>query len=380
MIAWPLDNKSYTAEAIGAWSGTRTRGVFSADDCFTVTAAGGFGIKISGGLAWLKVAAYWGIAVYEKMDTVKQVDVGSGLLPRYVAVVVQYSKTDNEVRTILRYSDYSDAPEMPQPVQNEYYDEIIPAVVLQRPAAVEITQADITDTRLDETMCGLMRDGVTGIPTAQLEAQWSAWRAQQTAETNAWQQAEKQAFDAWFARIKGKLDGDAAGHLQQQVDAVVEADAAHAAEVQVFAATLLADGWAELPQTPEEGGEEDGDAEPAAEDGEAAPIVYTQTVPCAGLLAAYDLEAPQVESTGEYAADLARKEGLDALCEAGNFGETLDGQLRWICYGGHPTVDLPLRLRRAVVPEAAGGDQADGGQSSGSAGSGPDAEEVPGNG
>lgn len=154
--------------------------------------------------------------------------------------------------------------------------------------------------------------------------------------------------------------------------------AAQAEQVRVFAATLLADGWVEEPQTPE-GGEEGGDPEPAAEGTEAAPIVYTQTVPCAGLLAAYDLEAPQVESTGEYAADLARKEALDALCEAGNFGETLDGQLRWICYGGHPTVDLPLRLRRAVVPEA-GGDQADGGQSSGSAGSGPDAEEVPGNG
>lgn len=151
--------------------------------------------------------------------------------------------------------------------------------------------------------------------------------------------------------------------------------AAQAEQVRVFAATLLADGWVEEPQTPEGGG----DAEPAAEGTEAAPIVYTQTVPCAGLLAAYDLEAPQVESTGEYAADLARKEALDALCEAGNFGETLDGQLRWICYGGHPTVDLPLRLRRAVAPEA-GGDQADGGQSSGSAGSGPDAEEVPGNG
>lgn len=155
--------------------------------------------------------------------------------------------------------------------------------------------------------------------------------------------------------------------------------AAQAEQVRVFAATLLADGWVEEPQTPEGGEEGGGDAEPAAEGTEAAPIVYTQTVPCAGLLAAYDLEAPQVESTGEYAADLARKEALDALCEAGNFGETLDGQLRWICYGGHPTVDLPLRLRRAVAPEA-GGDQADGGQSSGGADSGPDSEEVPGNG
>lgn len=163
--------------------------------------------------------------------------------------------------------------------------------------------------------------------------------------------------------------------LAGQLTAQAAAQAEQAEQVRVFAATLLADGWVEEPQTPEGGG----DAEPAAEGTEAAPTVYTQTVPCAGLLAAYDLEAPQVESTGEYAADLARKEGLDALCEAGNFGETLDGQLRWICYGGHPTADLPLRLRRAVAPEA-GGDQADGGQSSGSAGSGPDAEEVPGNG
>lgn len=149
--------------------------------------------------------------------------------------------------------------------------------------------------------------------------------------------------------------------LAGQLTAQAAAQAEQAEQVRVFAATLLADGWAETAAT------------------ETTPAFYTQTVACAGLLAAYDLEAPQVESTGEYAADLARKEALDALCEAGNFGETLDGQLRWICYGGHPTVDLPLRLRRAVVPEA-GGDQADGGQSSGSAGSGPDAEEVAGNG
>lgn len=165
--------------------------------------------------------------------------------------------------------------------------------------------------------------------------------------------------------------------------------AALAAEVQVFAATLLADGWVEEPQTPEggeEGGGESGsETEPAAEgdgtdttgEGEEPPAapalaVYTQTVPCAGLLAAYDLEAPQVESTGEYAADLARKEALDALCEAGNSGETLDGQLKWTCYGSHPTADLPLRLRRVVLPQAPAG----GGEPGGEEGT----EEVPENG
>lgn len=170
-------------------------------------------------------------------------------------------------------------------------------------------------------------------------------------------------------------------------DALAAADAARAAEVQVFAATLLADGWAELPQTPPEGGD-GGDTQLAAEGEESgtpegsALTAYTQTVPCAGLLAAYDLEAPQVASTGERATDLARKEGLDALCEAGNSGETLDGQLRWICYGSYPAVDLPLRLRRAAVAAVQGGGESGGqdssGQDSGGADSDSDAEEAVG--
>ena len=37
-----------------------------------------------------------------------------------------------------------------------------------------VTAADITDTRADETVCGVMRDGVTGIPTGTLVQQWQA--------------------------------------------------------------------------------------------------------------------------------------------------------------------------------------------------------------
>ena len=310
MTAWPLDNTEYTAEEIGAWSGTRTRGVFSSDDCFAVTSAGGFDIQVSPGLAWLKAAKYWGIAVLEKTVTSMQIEVGSGLLPRYVAVVLQYDKTANEVRLALRYGEYSDTPAKPQPVRNEYYDEVVLASILQPAAAVEITQANITDERMNEAMCGLMRDGVTGLPTALLFAQARAQLEGYASE-----------FELWFAHIKGQLDGDTAGHLQLQLDNL-------AGEVQLFSCTLLADGWA------------------------ASGSTYTQTVSCPGLFETYDLEAPQVPATGVKATDTALKEGLDTLCEAGNSGEVLDGQLKWTCYGSYPTVDLPLRLRRAAVKSA----------------------------
>ncbi len=156
----------------------------------------------------------------------------------------------------------------------------------------------------------------------------------------------------------------AAGLLAEEDRQLREAGAALADGVRVFACILPADGW-----TLEDGGE-DGGAGGGTGDG---PAVYTQTAACPGLLAAYDLEAPQVPVVGVRQTDAALKEGLDALCEAGNSGETLDGALRWTCYGSHPEVDLPLRLRRAAAdagededaPPTPGGGSGDDGEGEG---------------
>lgn len=176
--------------------------------------------------------------------------------------------------------------------------------------------------------------------------------------------------------------------------AMAAADAALAGEVQIFACTLLADGWikentgAGGEEPGEEPGEETGggDAAPAggtdeqgaqeAGGGESdtTPAVYTQTASCPGLLADYTLEAPQVPTTGVQETDAALKEGLDALCEAGNSGEVLAGQIKWTCYGSPPTVDLPLRLRRAAVESGPGGGGSEnGGQGGGSENGGEEA-------
>lgn len=54
---------------------------------------------------------------------------------------------------------------------------------IRRPAgSTVITAADITDTRADEAVCGVMRDSVTGIPTAQLQAQALAMMTQLSTE------------------------------------------------------------------------------------------------------------------------------------------------------------------------------------------------------
>ncbi len=170
MITWPLDNVQYTANAIGAYCATRTRGVFAADNNFNVQAAGGFNLQISEGLAWLKKSEYWGVAVLNEEITTLNAEIGSGEAYRYISVVLQLDKTANESKLLLKYGDY--AAEPMAPVRDELFDEIVLCHVLQRAGASEFTNGDITDKRLDEEVCGLVRDGITGIPTSEVNEQF----------------------------------------------------------------------------------------------------------------------------------------------------------------------------------------------------------------
>ena len=61
-----------------------------------------------------------------------------------------------------------------------------------------VTAADITDTRADEDVCGVMRDGVTGIPTAQLQAQALAIMTQLSTELHT----KLDALDAAIAAVE----------------------------------------------------------------------------------------------------------------------------------------------------------------------------------
>ena len=61
-----------------------------------------------------------------------------------------------------------------------------------------VTAADITDTRADEDVCGVMRDGVKGIPTAQLQAQALAMLTQLSTELHT----KLDALDAAIAAVE----------------------------------------------------------------------------------------------------------------------------------------------------------------------------------
>ena len=174
IVAFPLDNTEYTASAMGAFLATRTRGVYSADDSLAVTANGNMTVTVGPGLAWLKAADYWGLAVCSEAAVTLTVPTARSSAKRMDAVCLRLDKTGNKAELIVKPGTPAAVPVLPPLQRNDSYDEIYLASISLAAGQVAVSAADITDLRLNEEYCGLMRDGVTGIPTAQITAQADA--------------------------------------------------------------------------------------------------------------------------------------------------------------------------------------------------------------
>ena len=219
MICFPLDNTPYEAKDMGTYLATRTRGVFSSDGNLAVTPGeSGLSVSVSPGLAWLKWSDYWGTAALQEQALTLDLDTADGALKRIDAIVCRLDKVNNRAEIVVKKGAPSSAPIVVPPVRDANYDELYIATVLIGASVISISASAITDQRLNEEYCGLMRDGVTGIPTASLHAQAQQILTELTDALNAQIVRQSAEFDAWFDDLKGKLGEDPATALQQQVD------------------------------------------------------------------------------------------------------------------------------------------------------------------
>lgn len=172
MICFPLDNMPYEAKDMGTYLATRTRGVFSSDGNLAVTPGeSGLSVSVSPGLAWLKWSDFWGVAALQAQALTLDLDTADGALKRIDAIVCRLDKVNNLAEIVVKKGSFSSSPVLLPPVRDTNYDELYIATILIDAGIVSISASAITDQRLNEEYCGLMRDGVTGIPTAQLQEQ-----------------------------------------------------------------------------------------------------------------------------------------------------------------------------------------------------------------
>lgn len=206
IITYPLDGVTYSAEDVATYLCTRTSGVYAKDSNFAASIAGTRQVTIAPGLAWMNYDDFKGVSVCSRENTVLTVPDADNTLNRVDRVVLQFDTASNLTAIRLKTGTPAVAAQPPDILQNHNQYELGLCTISVPAGSAAITAANLTDTRADEDVCGVMRDGVTGIPTQQLLQQWQAAQAAQ--EADARQQTEhqlttaQQKFDAQMSTMQ----------------------------------------------------------------------------------------------------------------------------------------------------------------------------------
>lgn len=214
-------------------------------------------VTVRKGQGWIN--GYW----YENTDELYlPIEVADGVLHRIDSIVLKYGTAERnmwcEVKKGVPAVSNPVAPEL---IRNADYYELQLATVSIPASSINITQSQITDTRLNTEVCGWVTGVVDQIDTTTLFAQfetyfqefkdfyefeYSQWTEQQKAAYVTWitgQEADMEnwteeqmaeydtwynthttlwqtQFETWFEEVKGQLSEDVAGQLQREIDAL----------------------------------------------------------------------------------------------------------------------------------------------------------------
>ncbi len=174
IITYPLNGVVYSAEDVATYLCTRTSGVYSKETNFAVSITGTRQITVAPGLAWINYDDFKGVSVCSREENVLTVPEADNILNRVDRVVLQFDTSENITAIKLKIGTPAVAAQPPDILQNHNQYELGLCTISVPAGSTAVTVADIYDTRADETVCGVMRDGVHGIPTGTLVQQWKA--------------------------------------------------------------------------------------------------------------------------------------------------------------------------------------------------------------
>ena len=174
IITYPLNGVVYSAEDVATYLCTRTSGVYSKETNFAVSNTGTRQITVAPGLAWINYDDFKGVSVCSREENVLTVPEADNTLNRVDRVVLQFDTSENITAIKLKTGTPAVAAQPPDILQNHNQYELGLCTISVPAGSTAVTAADITDTRADEAICGVMRDGVTGIPTGTLVQQFRA--------------------------------------------------------------------------------------------------------------------------------------------------------------------------------------------------------------
>ena len=171
IVLYPANGFDFDAADVAAYLAGRTSGVFSsAEDDFPVTAAGGLKVTVGAGRGWVHPSRFTGYSITKRESDTLTMPLADPSLPRIDRIVVRYDAGARTASLQVLQGTASSTPTAPAISRTELIYDLCLAEITRPAGSTSITTGQITDTRLDEALCGIVRDSVTGIPTDELLA------------------------------------------------------------------------------------------------------------------------------------------------------------------------------------------------------------------
>lgn len=180
-------DRKYDAETMSSYfSGIISKGVLqNYADKFQVLATNSLTVQVSTG------KAYFTNGQWVENDAIinLNLDIASSLLSRIDRIVLRKDNSGNSrnVSVVIKQGTPASTPTAPALTNNEYVEELSLCQILIGAGVTRVTQANITDERPNNTLCGFTHQLFDQVETTDIFAQYDT------------------AFNEWFSTIKETL-------------------------------------------------------------------------------------------------------------------------------------------------------------------------------
>lgn len=197
-----------------------SNGVFpNPSDGLQVIANSGMSIIVKQGKGWVNGAIY-----INTDDLILNIDAADGVLNRIDRVVLRMDTVGRAITAQVKKGTATSTPTAPELQRDADGYEIALADIAVGKGITAIIQANITDLRLDNNLCGIVHGIIDQVDTTTIFNQYVSWYQHITAESeddvDTIKQQLQQSFDEWFATVQDTLDGDTAGNLLNLINAI----------------------------------------------------------------------------------------------------------------------------------------------------------------
>lgn len=192
-----------------------------------VLATEGMNVKVDIGICYINGYMGW----VESAETFEIEE--SDLQARIDRIVARLDFTDRSIKLFVKKGTPLGNPVAPE-LQRDYdIYEIGLADIRVNANAIEITQENITDLRLNTELCGIVANQLQHVDTTTLFNQYQEWLERVTGEAEEDLEQKKEDFEeyfnnlkttfsndfnTWFQTVKDVLDEDTAGHLLNMIN------------------------------------------------------------------------------------------------------------------------------------------------------------------